>query len=73
MAVARRRATEYYPYLSEWPHELGPVPSNDDLEQAFALLLAVGKRPKRTNGTGSHEALAVAGLRIPANADRCSD
>jgi hypothetical protein len=58
--TARKKATEYYPYLSEWPRDLGPEPTNDDLEQAFALLLDIGHRPKKADGTGSHEALAVA-------------
>jgi hypothetical protein len=61
MTAARKKATEYYQYLSEWPRERGPVPTDDDLEQAFALLLKVSHRPKRADGTGTREALAVAG------------
>jgi 5-methylcytosine-specific restriction endonuclease McrA len=70
MAAARKKAIEYYPYLSEWPHNLGPAPSNDDLEQAFALLLAVDKHPRRADGTGTREALAVAGYLSSSPWDR---
>lgn len=59
MATARRSAIEYYPGLSSrWPHGSGRAPTNNDLEQAFALLLSLGprKRPRDTR-----EALAVAG------------
>ena len=49
--------TEDYPHLSQWPLERGPVPTNDQLVQAYALLLA--DRP-RARPRGTHKALAVA-------------
>jgi hypothetical protein len=61
MTAPRKKATEYYQYLSEWPRELGPIPTDADLEQAFALLEAIGKHPRRTRAGGTRQALAVAG------------
>jgi predicted HNH restriction endonuclease len=50
-------ATQDYPHLSRWPVELGPAPTDDELVQAYALLLA--DRP-RARHRGSHKGLAVA-------------
>jgi hypothetical protein len=50
-------ATRDYPHLSQWPVELGPVPTDGLLVQAYALLRAA--RP-RARPEGSHKALAVA-------------
>ena len=61
--AARKTAIEYYSDLaSRWPRGSGRAPTNNELEQAFALLyeLNPNKRPRGPRG-GSAEALAVAG------------
>ena len=49
-------ASQDYPHISEWPAELGPVPTEDQVIQAYAVLAAQPRaRPK-----GTRKALAVA-------------
>jgi hypothetical protein len=49
-------ASQDYPHMSEWPAELGPVPTEDQVIQAYAVLASrPGARPE-----GTRKALAVA-------------
>jgi hypothetical protein len=49
-------ASQDYPHMSEWPAVLGPVPTEDQVKQAYAVLAV---RP-RARPKGTRKALAVA-------------
>ena len=35
-----------YPHMSEWPAELGPVPTEDQVIQAYAVLVPLSHKPE---------------------------
>jgi hypothetical protein len=40
-------ASQDYPHMSEWPRELGPVPTEDQVRQAYAVLDSILKNVKQ--------------------------